>query len=218
VVPGGAPWLRSLPRLSTPTTGSPVALAVFNGDLYAAWAPSGTSGEISYSFFNGSSWSSSATVPALPSKRLEFPGLVAYQSDLYLFWVAQGGGTGYSTYNGSVWTSAATITGTWGSAVSVTGLAVAVCNGDLFAAWVNGFSTAEQSIRYSDFDGSAWTKPVLVPGTRAVLGTPALGASGDTMYLAWGKYLINKSGTTVGSAVLVTDAENVGLPPPAPPQ
>jgi hypothetical protein len=83
---------------------------------------------------------------------------------------------------------------------------------------VNGFSTAEQSIRYSDFDGSTWTKPVLVAGTRAVLGVPVLGVSGDTMYLAWGKYLITGSGTTLGSAVLVTDAENVGLPPPPPPQ
>ncbi len=202
----------------TATTDLPVALAVYNGELYAAWAPSGTLGEISYSFFNGSSWSSSATVPSLPSKRLGFPALVVYQSELYLFWVAQGGGTGYSTYNGTAWTSATSITGTWGSAVSVTGLAVAACDGDLFAAWVNGYSTAEQSVRYADFDGSTWTKPVLVPGTRAVLGAPVLGASGDTMYLAWGKYLINGSGTTLGTAVLVTDAENVGLPPPPPPR
>ena len=129
----------------TATTDLPVALAVYNGDLYAAW---GTLGKISYSFFNGSSWSPSTTIPSLPSKRLGFAALVVYQSELYLFWVAQGGGTGYSIYNGSVWTSATSITGTWGSAVSVTGLAVAACDGDLFAAWVNGFSTAEQSIRY----------------------------------------------------------------------
>ena len=138
---------------------------VWKGDSHQIWRTqrvqvSGTLGEISYSFFNGSSWSSSAYGPFAPSERLEFPALVVYQSDLYLFWVAQGGGTGYSTYNGSAWTSATSITGTWGSAVSVTGLGVAACDGDLFAAWVNGFSTAEQSIRYSDFDGSTWTKPV----------------------------------------------------------
>jgi len=202
----------------TATTDLPVALTVYNGDVYAAWAPLGGPGDISYSFFNGSSWSSSATVPSLPSKRLGFPALVVYQSDLYLFWVAQGGGTGYATYNGSVWSSPTSITGAWGSAAPVTGLGVAVCDGDLFAAWGNGVSTAEQSIRYSDFDGSSWTKPVVVAGTRTVLGTPVLGASGDTLYLSWGKYLISKTGATLGSAVLVTDAENVGSPPPPPPQ
>ena len=200
------------------TTDLPVALAVYNGDLYATWAPSGTLGEDELFVLNGSSGLPSATVPSLPSKRLELPALVVYQSELYLFWVAQGGGTGYSTYNGSAWTSATSVSGTWGSTVPVTGLGVAACDGDLFAAWVNGFSTAEQSIRSADFDGTTWSKPVLVPGTKAVLGAPVLGASGDAMYLAWGKYLINEAGTTLGTAVLVTDAENVGLPPPPPPK
>ena len=197
----------------TAATEWPVALAVYNGDLYAAWVPWGASSTISYSYFNGSSWSSSAAVPSLPSKRLGSPALVVYDGDLYLFWVAQGAATGYSTYNGSVWSSPASVGGDWGKAVAITGLGLAVCDDDLFAAWVNGPSSAAQNIRYSDFDGSTWTKPVVVGGTKAVLGTPVLGASGETLYLAWAKYLFDKQGNEEGTRALVTYAENVGLPP-----
>ena len=122
-------------------------------------------------------------------RRLGSPALVVYQGNLYLFWVAAGGVIGYSTYNGSVWSSSTSVAGTWGRAQAITGLGVVVCDGDLFAAWANGFSSATTTIRYSDFDGSTWTKPVLVPGTKAVFGTPALVASGDTLYPALGKIL-----------------------------
>lgn len=199
----------------TATTEETVAVAVYNGDLYAAWAPCCASSSVSYSYFNGSSWSASEAVPSLPSVRSVAPALVVYQGDLYLFWVAGGGVTGYSTYNGSAWSSPSSVAGAWGKAFATSdGMGLAVCDGDLFAAWVNGPSSATQDIRYSDFDGSTWTKPVVVPGTKAVLGVPVLGASGGTLYLAWAKYLFDKLGNLVGTRALVSYAENVGSAPP----
>jgi len=199
----------------TATTDATVALAVYNGDLYAAWAPCCASTSISYSYFNGSSWSSSETVPSLPSLRFVWPELVVYQSDLYLFWTGVPGGAGYSTYNGSTWSSPSPVAGSWGKAVFTTpGMGLAVCDGDLFAAWVNGASTAAQDIRYSDFDGTTWSKPVVVKGTRAALGAPVLATAHDYLYLAWGKYVFDKLGNLVRTRLLATYAENVGSPTP----
>ncbi len=202
--PVKGPWGRAV-------TPDPVAAVVYNGDLWVAWQASSTSSSpISYSYFNGSSWSAPASVPYLPAAENVVPAaLVVYQGDLYLFSAPNRGSEEYSIYNGSVWSSPVAVAG-------MSGAGAAVCDGDLFAGWVkdNGPGLG-QEIVYSDFDGSTWTEPVVVPGTKeAVYETVALGCSGDTLYLAWGNYL--RSGTSNGA--LVTFAENVGSPPPPPPK
>ena len=63
---GGTEWSEPSPIPGTASSVGP-SLALFNGELYAAWKGEGADQRLWYSYYNGSSWSAQATIPGTGS-------------------------------------------------------------------------------------------------------------------------------------------------------
>jgi len=114
---------------SVTSAGTP-ALAAYNGDLYVSW--SGSTSAIEYASFNGTSWTSPAT---LVSNNYGYPpSLAVVGRTLYDAWIDGTNGYGdvtYAAFNGASWSADAAIP----LSLTCNGMAIAGYGGALYAAW-----------------------------------------------------------------------------------
>jgi hypothetical protein len=145
------------------------SLAEWNGVLYAAWRGTGTDQSMYYSSFDGSGWAPQAQIPYAASS--VGPTLrVGFGNQLYVVWKGIGDDTQlyYSSSGGSGWAPQAQIPG----AASSVGASLTAFNDKLYAVWStvpqypegSGGPWTEQ-LDYTQFDGSSWAPPVMIPGT-----------------------------------------------------
>ena len=158
-------------------TSNPPALAVYDGNLYAAWTDA-TGSEIWYSAFNGSSWSDEATVSGSSWSALtdRGPALGVFHGKLYAAW------TGppkdliwFSGFDGSSWGTQTSINETTSDAPALIG---DPANGFLLVAW----TTAAHKLDYT-FQGGPVPEKTL-PGA-STNDSPALAVIDFTVYVAW---------------------------------
>jgi hypothetical protein len=175
----GTSW-TSQTELKTvePFNSSIAGLAVYNSDLYLSWLTD--SFTIDYSDFNGSTWSSAATVPSAQSKNFESSDvpLAVYNDDLYVSWESTTNYLMYSHFNGSSWSAPQSL-----GPRSDAGPALATMGTQLFAAW-NNYSKLK--VMYSTFNGTKWVAAKSIPGATYTVQTgPALTPYDGSIYVAW---------------------------------
>ena len=158
--------------------GLPVALAEFNGKLYAAWKGMERDEGIYYSSFNGTTWAAQQRVQNVGTSA--GVALAALGNALYMAWKGEGADQGiyYSTFNGTTWAAQKLVTGV----ATSTGPRLAVLGGNLYMAWKG--MEGDQRLFWNKFNGTTWTAQAQIPGTATSVG-PALAVFNNTLYAAW---------------------------------
>jgi hypothetical protein len=88
--------------------------------------------KVSYETYNGTSWTSSATIP---SSAFAGPALATYGGDLYAAWTTYpSGDVTYAPFNGSSWQAAVSIPAASAN-TACGGTSLAAYLGSLYAAW-----------------------------------------------------------------------------------
>lgn len=158
--------------------GLPVALAVFNGRLYAVWKGMERDDRVFYSSFNGTSWTPQQQVPGIGSST--GVALAVYGGKLFMAWkgVLTDQRIFYTAFDGTSWAPQQLVNGI-GTSV---GPRLAVLGSKLFMAW-KGVEN-DQRIFFSQFDGTNWAPQQLVPGVATSVG-PAVTVFNGNLYMAW---------------------------------
>ena len=122
--------------------GSDTPLAAYQGALYASWE-AGSSSELEYATFNGTSWSSPAAIGATS---LAGPALAVKGTLLYESWINDStGAVDWAYFNGTSWTAAKAIPDT--SGLDEIGPAISGYDGALYDAWVANSLGIDYSVR-----------------------------------------------------------------------
>ena len=177
---GTGNWGPASPMASPTVPGNTSAgpsLAVFNGQVYAAWKGEWSDPRLFFSGFGGSSWESQAQIPGAYSD--VGPALCAFSStQLVAVWKNFDQSLRYASYNGSSWSSPAVIPGV----ASSVGPSLAAFGGKIYAAW-KGENT-DQGLYYASFDGTNWSAQTRIANVASSVG-PSLAAFAGKLYAAW---------------------------------
>jgi hypothetical protein len=166
------------------------AAATIGGTVYLAARGQSTAptDNIYYTTWNGDSFPASGTMVCAGATcplSAGSPALAANDSTstLYLAWTTSSDTIQYATYNGSSWQILGSVSG----ASTASKPALAVYNGTLFLAWVEG-GDVYTSDNTSPLCATCWTSPLQVPGAETT-AAPALGVSTvpnhSGLYIAW---------------------------------
>jgi len=158
--------------------GLPVALAEFEGKLFAAWKGMERDERIFFSTFNGTSWAAQTMVANVGTS--SGVSLAVLGNLLYMAWKGEGADQGiyYSTFNGTTWAAQKNIAGI----ATSTGPRLATLGGNLYMAWKG--MEGDQRLFWSKFNGATWTPQAQIPGTATSVG-PALGVFNNVLYAMW---------------------------------
>jgi hypothetical protein len=174
-------WTPSVTVPHAKTDGG-LALAQYDGLLYAAWLGQSSPYHVYYSAFNGSTWTAQRSVPTGVSSPGVGPALAVYNGDLYVVW---GGKSShrlwYSAFNGAAWTSQARIP----SALTEATPALGSYNGSLYLLWTG---QSGSKVWYSSFNGTTWTAQATVPSAVSYADDAgvALAAYDTQLFASWG--------------------------------
>ena len=175
-------WTTAKPIPSAESSVAP-ALAPYAGAIYAAWASTSAPASIIYAHFNGTTWSSDATIPSASTPNDVGIALAYYNGDLYAAWPSDASPSAidYAAFNGTTWSAPAHIL----SAVVVSvAPALAAFNGLLYVAWASPYSPYQ--IWYSAFNGTAWSASAKIPSAEdGSFGRPALAVYDNALYVSW---------------------------------
>lgn len=199
------------------------ALAVYHDDLYVAWEvqSSGSSMQMWYSAFNGTSWTTPVEGPSglTTANDTGSVGLAVYGGDLYLAWVGKNvAGLWDSAFNGTSWTPQAKIPGTTDICNLLSAsVALATYHHLLYMAWQACDSgTKPLELAYATFNGTSWSSPA--DGGPWPNTGPALAVKGTRLYASWsvspaGVDWASFDGTTWTSPKTIPDSLGDGLAP-----
>ncbi len=167
------------------TVGKNLALADFNGCLYAAWRGTGNDQAVHVQSLTPASgaWSGVGTIPAAFST-VGWIGAAAFNGCLYVAW--RGTGTDSAIYYASLnaggnWSSLSTVPKADGTD---TGPTLAVFNDQLYFFWqgVNG----DARVYYSAMTTTgSWSGVALIPGANTSTGGIASAVFNGQLYAAW---------------------------------
>ena len=179
-------WLPPKTGLWHNAYGSAPSLAVFGGQLFAAWAGCITQQIYFSSIAPGNPSNPANNATWAPTQQLRGvatsvgPSLATFQGKLFAAWKGMNNDEAiyFSSFANNAWVNQRSIP----NAVTSVGPSLAVFNGRLFAAWKGGGS--DQSIYFASFDGSNWTPPALFRGVGTSHG-PAIISAFGTLLAAW---------------------------------
>ncbi|MEI8366251.1 MAG: hypothetical protein WCF65_07510 [Parachlamydiaceae bacterium] len=197
-----------------------------NSTVVGAWGDSVASfNPPYYSVYNGTSWTTAATIPLGTSSGVDVDVGLAYypgNSTVVAAWGDNPSGTHppyYSVYNGTNWTTAATIP--LGASVGVyvnISLIYDGANNTVMAAWNDH---TDRVPYYSFFNGSSWTTAASIPlgASTGVLDNVALcyNAANNTVMAAWVDITTNLAyytlydGTSWTTPALIPLGESTGV-------
>jgi len=181
----------SITTQNSAESGSPPALAPYNGNLYMAYRGWGTSTSLYSCWYDGSTWHPQTNITLQNNAQTSAaPALAPYGDDLYMAYLGWGASTSlYCCYfDGTEWQPQTDITTAIG-AQSGSSPALAAYNGLLYLAY-RGWG-ASTSVYTSYFDGSNWHGQTNVTDANGVKTSspPALAAYQGKLYMAtrgWG--------------------------------
>jgi len=158
--------------------GLPVALAEFNGKLFAAWKGMERDDRIFFSSFNGTTWAPQQQVPGVGTS--SGVALAVLGNALFMAWKGEGDDQGiyFSSFNGTTWAAQKQVSGV----ATSTGPRLATLNGNLYMAWKG--MEGDQRLFWNRFNGTTWTAQAQIPGTATSVG-PALGVFNNVLYAIW---------------------------------
>jgi Pro-kumamolisin, activation domain len=158
--------------------GLPVALAQFNGKLFATWKGEERDDRIFYTTFNGTAWTPQQQVPGVATS--SGAALAVLGNTLYAAWKGEQDDQRiwYTTFNGTSWAPQQIVAGVGTS----TGPRLAVLGNALYMAW-KGIE-GDQRIFWSKFNGTSWTAQAQIPGTATSIG-PSLVVYNNVLYALW---------------------------------
>lgn len=153
-------WRSPAAVPSAKTNSDAPALVTYAGQLYAFWTGQSSPYHIWYASFNGTSWSSQASIPSALTNYETGPTAVVYEGLLYVFWQGQSLPLPlwYATFNGSTWSSQTELSSFDAFNSSIAG--ATVYGGNLYLSWLND-STFD--VDYADWNGTAWSSAAAVP-------------------------------------------------------
>ncbi len=165
------------------------ALAVLQGDLYAAYNPLSTSGrQLAVSRWDGTGWFSAGEgLQVQPSPgELGPPSLIPKQDQLYLAW-REDGRVYVKRKDGEVWTL---IGGPLNldPARPATHPALSTDGSSLYVSWGEEDAAGVSQLRVKGWDGTAWTfrgASLNVDPAAAVQGRPQMAVLGSMPYVTW---------------------------------
>ena len=177
------------------------SLAVYNGQLYAAWKGSSGNERLWYSSTaDGANWAPQQSMPDpiatsfRPSLAVlnEVPSLLpgdggGSPGQLYAAWMGSNGDERLwysSTADGANWATQQLIWDRNIQFLSSVGPSLAAYNGQLYAAW-KGSSGDERLWYSSTADGANWTPQFQLPSPIATSVGPSLAEFKGRLYIAW---------------------------------
>jgi len=167
-----------------------LGLASYGGSLYLAWVGQSSPYHIWYSAFNGTSWTSQATIPGGEAAGYfpTGPALADFGGNLFASWATPVGtneySLDYSEFDGISWFGPTNLP--FGSDDVHSGPTLAVQGGDLYWAWQPFGSSTPTGIEYADTNGISWSGSSDIPASVGVNAYgPALAAYGGSLFAAW---------------------------------